>query len=177
MKEIKFTYKTKKRILYILIILLSLLVYKKILKRVYNETSRYFTYSSKRVNQVGLNDSILVLNERVKRLEEVLGEENFDENFIQQKILQFLSKSCERNGVEVTNLEQSHVFKSDEYMLVTNFFTLKGNYNSLIKTIYKVENEFKKSKLNSVNFYKKRNHILKKEELYVELFFQNFKSL
>lgn len=142
----------------------------------YNETSRYFTYSSKRLNQAGLNDSILVLNERLKRLEEVLGEDNFDENFIQQKILQFLSKSCERNGVEITNLEQAHIFKDKEYMLVTNFFTLKGNYNSLIKIIYKVENEFKKSKLNSVRFYKKRNHILKKEELYVELFFQNFKS-
>ncbi|WP_428741580.1 hypothetical protein [Tenacibaculum sp.] len=172
----KFTYKVKKKLLFLFTLLLVIVIYQRVLKRTYHETSNYFFHSSKNINQERIKDSILSLKDKVEQIEEALGEDDFDENFIQQEILEFLSNKSKENVVEITNLKKTHIVKEKEYTLVTTFFTLKGSYNSLIKIMYEVEREFKKSKLNSVGFYKKKNHSLKREELHAELLFQNFKS-
>jgi hypothetical protein len=176
MTESKLTYKVKKQLFILLLGLLGALAYQRILKNSYIQTINYVSITSSKISQEQLDQSVLKLKEKIKQLEDILGEENFDENFLQQEILVFLSEKVKENNVEVTNLEKPHLYKENDYLLLTNVFILKGSYNSLIKVIYETEKEFKKSKLNSISFYKKKNYSLKKEELYVELIFQNFKS-
>lgn len=177
MNSFNLTYKRKKELFLILLLLLLLLSYKKVFRNTFNQILNY-TSKDLITNKISnIDGSLEELNQKVKILDALLGEDSFNENFIQHEILEFLSKKAKINKVEVVLLDVPHYYKEKDYLLVSNAFTLKGDYNHLIKTVHEVEKELKKAKLNSVNFYKKKNYSTRKDELFVKLLFQNFKRI
>ncbi|WP_157578315.1 hypothetical protein, partial [Tenacibaculum ovolyticum] len=130
MKESQFTYKVKKQLFILLFVLSIILVYQRIIKNTYTQVIEYTSITSNEISQEELDNSVLRLKENIKQLEDTLGEDNFDENFIQQEILGFLSDKVKMNKVEVVNLEKAHYYRENNYLLVSNTFILKGGYNS-----------------------------------------------
>lgn len=176
MKRVNFTYRKKKQLLIVLLVLLVFLSYKRIIKNSFRQIVNYNSKTSDNFEEEDINTAIHSLKQKIKKLDDVLGEEDFDQNFIQQDILEFLSVKANNNKIDIVKVDAPHFFYENDYLMVSNTFTIKGNYNALAKTVKEIESEFKKSKLNSVSYYKKKNYSRKKEELYVRLFFQNFKK-
>ncbi|MCD9610967.1 hypothetical protein [Tenacibaculum maritimum] len=160
-----------------LFILLGLLVYQRIIRSAYGEVKNYLSKVTKERSQKQLEGDIIETVKRIQQLDKILGERKFDENFMQQEILEFLSEESRKNEIEITALKKTHFYKNKNYMLVTNVYTLKGGYNSLIELLYNIEVKFSKSKLNKVRFYTKKDYQLKENKLYIDLFFQNFKEI
>ncbi|CAM1359167.1 hypothetical protein [Tenacibaculum xiamenense] len=175
MMEDKFTYKQKKIGVFVLFFLVLLLGYKRVIKNTISEGNRYLKNKNIKKNEEGIRQSILSVQNEIYNLDNYLGEENFKEHMIQQEILEFITSKESRNNIMVTDIKPTHSYFVGNYSIISNSFTLKGTYNSLIDLIYQIEKDFRKSKLNNVKFFKKRNYKLKNEELFVELLFQNFK--
>ncbi|SEC56719.1 hypothetical protein SAMN04489761_3346 [Tenacibaculum sp. MAR_2009_124] len=175
MMQDKFTYKQKKIGVFVLFVLVLLLGYKRIIRNTIIEANRYLKNKNIKKNEEGIRRSILNVQNEIYNLDDYLGEENFNEHQIQQEILEFITSKESNNNVTVTDIRPTHSYLVGNYSIISNSFTLKGRYNSLINLIYQIEKKFRKSKLNNARFFKKRNYKLKKEELFVELLFQNFK--
>lgn len=171
----KLTYKRKKQALIVLLVLLTILGYKRIGSKTINQAKIYLSKNDKKGN-LDIDKSLSTYQYRVNELEELLGKEDFDEFFIQHQILEFITKKANENKVELVSIQPSHFYEENEYLMVTNHFVMKGEYNKLIKTIFDIETKFKTSKMNSLSFYVKKNYSKKKNELLVKLLFQNFKK-
>jgi len=142
----KFTYKRKKQLFTLLLVLLAILAYKRVLKKSYIQTKNYFLTKNEVKDNGNDDDKLTNLNK------------------------------AKAHKVEIIHVNAPHFSSENDYLMVSNMFTFKGNYNSLIKMINQIEKEFKTSKLNSLLFYKKKNFRSKKNELYLQVLFQNFKK-
>lgn len=171
------TNEQKKVLAIVFIVLLSLLFYKKIIRASYDEVSKYITNVNTQNNDVNINSKIETATKKIIAIDKVIGSDNFNQNTIQQDILEFLSYEAKKNKVTIVLVASPHRIQINDYIIITNNFTLKGNYNSLMKVIHHAEKNFKESKLNSLDIYiKKKYNSRNRKELYAELIFQNFKK-
>ena len=174
MMEDRFTYKQKKIGIFILFVLVLMLGYKRVIKNTIRETSRYLKNKTIKKNEEEIRKSILQIQNEIHNLDNYLGEERVKEPLIQQEILEFITSKTYSDKITVTYIKPTHSYFVGNYSIISNSFTIKGSYNSLISLIYQIERDFKKSKLNNAKFFTQRNYKFKKEELFVELLFQNF---
>ncbi|WP_435261214.1 hypothetical protein [Tenacibaculum sp. nBUS_03] len=175
MMKDRFTYHQKKIGVFVLFVFVLMLGYKKMFKNTINEVGRYFKNTAIKKNEKGIRQSILNIQKEIYHLDDYLGEGDFQEHLIQQEILEVITSKANKNEIIVTDIKPTHRYLENNYSIISNTFTLRGSYNSLVNIINQIERNFRKSKLNNVRFYKKKNFKLRREELFVELVFQNFK--
>ena len=173
----KLTYKQKKIGILVLFVFVLVVGYQRVVSHSVIEINRYIKNKEIKKNEGEIRQSILNIQNDIYSLDAYLGDDNFKEHLIQQEILEFITSKTEGNKIAVTAIKPVHSYSISSYSIISNSYTLKGSYNSLINLIYQVENSFVKSKLNSVRFFKKKNYKLNKQELFAELLFQNFKLI
>lgn len=175
--NLEFTYKNKKIIVILVLVLLVVLGHKKIIRNTYNQIQNYYKQKSSILNENELERKIIEVNTKIVEMDKMLGKVNFNENFIQHEILDYVSLKAGEKNIEVVELNPAHLYQEDRCLIVSNSITLKGEYNKLIALIYQIEQELKSSKISSVHFFKKKNFLSNKSELFVRLIFQNYKKV
>lgn len=172
----QFTYKTKKLLLIVVLILFTILGYKRIIANSARQITNYFNEKSLIIDEKELDAKIVDLKIKVEQIDKILGKVNFNEHFIQYEILDYVTANTGKFDIEVVKLLPTHIFNENGYLIVSNEVVLKGEYNDLIRAIYQIEKEIKISKISGVKFFKKKNHRTNRMELFSRLIFQNFKK-
>lgn len=113
------------------------------------------------------------LKDDINNLERVIGSTTLKPEQIQQHILEFIAK----RNVQVIEMNPIHSVEKNGFNVYTCEVNVTGNYEQLIKLVYKVETEFKISKLINSTFYVKMNYSTQQKELYLKLLFQNYEKL
>ena len=94
----------------------------------------------------------------------------------QDYLLEVLNEIVSTNKVQITNYPGEHSFTNGNLDVTTHIITIKGSFNSLLKTLYNFENSYKSFKIASVKFYSELNRKTKLKQLYMELYIQQINN-
>ena len=118
------------------------------------------------------NERIFSLQQQNKYLDSILINKNLSiENSFQQTILNTLSEFAKTVPIDIISFEEPHSFVQDNTYLHTYSFEVKGEFSSLLKLV----NTFERQRLGtikSLDFEKKKNYRLNRQELTVRLYMQ-----
>ncbi len=167
----KISHKRRFFLVVLVLVLLVFAVYKKTYQPIFNLKNELNASQQLVENTTQPFAKIENLKTELAVLDKVVGNSE-NHALIQQKILDFITTHS--FNVSVVNIADSHIHKGNAFTIFTNKIVLKGNYKTLLKTIYTIEKEFKASKIVSTKFYSKKNYRTNKTELLLELYFQNY---
>lgn len=170
----KVSNKNKLTLLFLFFISLLILFILKVGKPLEAKYSELSLKKKLKTSKINIANEINLYNEKIKNINNVIGGENFNENLLQQDILDFLLRENKEGNFDIFQIDPIHFFIENENLLISNSVFLKGDYCSLINIINKIELAYNKSKLCSVNFFISTQKNVK--ELQAHLIFQNFKK-
>ena len=168
----KYSFKIKNRALLVIFILLALASYKRsfVLSILANEE-----IARQKTNMANIDNSeynLQKLLQSVSVLDKTIGESNLKPDRIQQEI--FNSISSNNHNVIVESIEETHVYKTIDFSILSNEVILQGRFNDLTETIYDLETNFKFARLINVEFYKRKQISTKTTKLYAKILFQHY---
>ena len=175
MAESSITYDKKRYLVILVFILLFVVTYKKIYTSTFDKISNYHQLKNQNTDSLRINNELLIVKKEIEKLDVILGDETFNEATLQQDILSFISANKKSKKITIASLEKTHKYTSKDIEIITNSLTIQGNYNDLLEMIYTLEQDFKSSKVTSVKMFKKRNNAKKRNELYAQILFQNYR--
>lgn len=167
------TYKKKLFGLSVLIIVLFLAANKRSFKVT---KASYDNYKELEAKLEDINSSTINLNKiqaDILLLDNLIGKQGVSPEEAQQSILDFMT---EYDYVNIVNLEEVHFASGNGFNIYTNQLVLEGEFNNLIKVVYAFEKEFSLSKVVSISFNKEKNYNSRREELKVNIMFQNYEK-
>lgn len=94
------------------------------------------------------------------------------ESSFQNNLLTLLNEFSETNKMKVINFVDPHIFKYNNVKQETYVFTLEGDFNSIVNSIFNLEQHHKFGNIISVQFIKKKNYKNYKEFLQCTIFLQ-----
>lgn len=98
-----------------------------------------------------------------------------DSSSVRDKLTAFISDFSENNNCTVTEIPISSLYTNGNVKIESNSFTIKGNFNSLLKLQYAIEQEFKFSaKIMSTRFFSIKENQTKRKNLYLTIITQSF---
>ncbi|MCF6347031.1 MAG: hypothetical protein L3J20_01865 [Flavobacteriaceae bacterium] len=80
------------------------------------------------------------------------------ESSFQNNLLKTITSLADTTAIKVVNFNNPHTFKTDNALINTFSFTLKGSFSKITQLIYQLEQHYKLGKVISVNFEKKKNY-------------------
>ncbi|WP_117885593.1 hypothetical protein [Aureibaculum luteum] len=80
------------------------------------------------------------------------------ENSFQNNLLQRISVFSDSTNISIVNFNTPHIFEVDNAIINTYSFTLKGDFSSITRLVFELEQEYKLGKIISVHFEKKKNY-------------------
>ncbi len=166
------TYKHKFLVLIGVFLLLIVASYKMSLKRTFETRASLLETESKlkQVKESGLD--ISQLKQKELFLDRQIGSAE-DVELVPHLIIDFISQY---NKVKISNIDTEHQYADTNFMIYTNRVTVEGDYNNLIRLLYDLELKFNSSRIINAKFFKKKNYKLRKEQLFLELTFQNYEK-
>ena len=169
-----FTYKQKLFATIIGFVVLSLAAYKKTFKHVITAKKELAFIEEKLSTTTNSSEVISQLKNDVNNLDFIIGGQSSHSDFVQKKILDFISES--KFEVSVVSIEDVHVATNNGFKIVTNQVELEGPYEVLIKILYDFERDFIDSRIVSTQFYSKKNYRTNTKNLFLKLIFQNYEK-
>ena len=164
------TYKQKFMVVVGLFILLFLACYKKTFKHTIVAKEELALVEKKLSNVDNTNSNLFRLKNDIKILDNLIGGNTTNPEKVQQELLSFISDL----GINITAIEDVHIYEDDKFIIYSNQIQLEGNYKELINTLYAIEKQFKNSRIASANFFSKKNYRTNKSNLYLKLILQNY---
>ncbi|OEK09141.1 hypothetical protein A8C32_10425 [Flavivirga aquatica] len=168
------TYKRKFFLAIIGFVLLFLASYKKTFKHTWVAKNQLKHVEKKLASTNNSFDSLYVLKEEIKSLDNLIGGHSLNPILVQQKILDFISRTDPK--VNIVAIENVHLFKTKEFLIYSNQIELEGDYEKLLKLLYETEKYFNDSRVVSSEFYSKKNYTTKKQNLFLKIILQNYEK-
>ncbi|WP_345075317.1 hypothetical protein [Flavivirga amylovorans] len=119
-------------------------------------------------------NNLYVLKDDIKTLDKLIGGRSLNPINVQQKILDFISKTD--LTINIVSIEDVHISRGEEFLIYSNQIELEGTYEALIKLLYETEKNFKDSRVVSTEFYSKKNYRTNKETLFLKIILQNYEK-
>jgi hypothetical protein len=170
----KYSFKQKFLALVVLTLITTVTAYKRSFSTLIQVIKENKTLSEKieDVNKKANNNDNLV--EEVAYLDRLIGKEGVSKEVIQQEIVNFTTKRHPK--VSINALEPIHLFKDENYTIITNQLDVTGNFNELLQLGYDFEKNFSDSRIVNMHFYvlKKNN---KTDILHFKIIFQNYEKI
>lgn len=168
----KYSYRQKKVMLLIVIVLLGAAAY----KRSFSVTLQQLSLNEELKERVSeAQNSVETLKAKTIQLNQVnsiIGKENVQNEIVQHSFLSFV-KNQDLN-LEVNSIDEPHQYQHPDFIINTNMVTLKGNYLSMTSFVHEFEKSFNLGRLVSLRIFKQRNRATRRDELLAGLWFQNF---
>lgn len=167
-----YTYKLKFKVLIVLILILSIAAYRRSFSVLWQNYKQYSelktTISKAKQNSENLDE----LQQKLELINKNLGSDKVEHGIVQQNLVQFVALKGE--GVSLNSMTPIHEFNDQKFVVNTYQIDLTGTYNGLIKILHLFESSFEYSKIVSADFIKIKKN--KKEQLHLNLIFQNYES-
>lgn len=100
------------------------------------------------------------------------GTNKIESKQLQKVLLNEIATYCEKNQIELNELEDPHVIQEGKYLVSTQEFTMKGGYHELLKFINYLERNFDLSHISSVLFLSKKDRKSGKINVYATIYLQ-----
>lgn len=166
----------KKKFLFVIIgfVILLLAVYKKNFKDIF-ETRRQLNVIENKLNVVdGSYNQVLFLKNEIAQLNNLIGGQTKQPELVQQLLLDFITNTD--FDINIHKIEDTHLYNDEEFTVYTNIIEVEGNFNTLLKLLYKIEVDFKASKVVSSEFYTEKNYRTNSKKLFLKIILQNYEK-
>jgi len=151
---------------------LSILAYKQSIKGtlvIYKECERL---ESELSMQNEIEDQINFYQNALQNQNMFAGIKNTDDRLLQKVLLDEIAAYCKGKPIELSNYKVPHLYGEEKFSVNTQIFTVKGDYQSLLKLIYYLERNFDLSRISSVSFYRQKDRKTGKNNLYATIYLQ-----
>lgn len=116
------------------------------------------------------------IHAELKRIENIIGQENKAKEDFRQMILEKTTHYCENNKIRIKEIPEPIVIDRSDYEIHTHTLVLEGGFKKLVSFIYELEQNWKISNITSARFYTEKEIRTKRKLLNVELFIQNIQK-
>ncbi len=80
------------------------------------------------------------------------------ESSFQNNLLKTITTFADSTNINVVTFNNPHIFKTDNAIVTTFSFKLKGSFSNITRLVYQLEQYYKLGKIISVHFEKKKNY-------------------
>jgi len=116
---------------------------------------------------------IRTLKNEISRIEGFIGDSRTKPDKIQRKIVDNFS---EDENISINLISPIHEYNENNFKINSFSIMLKGGYQDLFNSLKKAEEKLNITKIVSTTFLKKMNFNTRKEELFLEIIFQNYEK-
>lgn len=168
----KYSYKQKNLALLIIAVLLFAVSYKRAFSKTI-ETNGYINELEIR-KQEALNSQkeIQLLQKQVARLNKLLGKENVSVEQVQQGFLNFLAHRSPH--ISVKQIDEVYGFEHPDFKINTFKIELQGDFISVLKFIYSLEQHFDDARLIHFQMSSEKDVVTNRTDLTTTLLIQNY---
>lgn len=136
--------------------------------------SEYDTLKQQEIVFRNLPAQMALLKQKRHYYDSILNKYHLNESSIQNNLLKTINTFAQENNLKVVNFIEPHLYQKNELTLKTYQFTLEGNFNPILKLIYKLEQETKYGEIINLHFEKKENYRTGKEYLQARVLLRSF---
>lgn len=171
----RFSYNKKNKYLIALAILLPFILYVFAIKKTvlaYNEFEK---------NSIQLDSitQVPVLYSKLKKeldfIDQQLGAQDIGHNYL-DSLIEAVTNYCQVNSIILKEFPKTNVIKKDNLIVETNKIVLEGDFISLLKFVYLLENKRNYGKVVSVYYQSKMDYRTNKFNLTSTVYLQNIKK-
>ena len=127
----------------------------------------------KSLNQAPLQISLLT--KQIEIMDKMIGYNSGA--LAQEDIVNSISRYIKNNSsIELCSFPPSHMSENENYRIETFEIELQGTFNQLVRFINFFEANREIGKFSSLGFYKNKNRVTKKDELYLKIYLQSFQK-
>lgn len=98
-----------------------------------------------------------ILKQKEVYYDSLLAKYQLDDSSIQNNLLKTINTFAEANNIKVISFLEPHITTRSDLTINTYEFVLEGQYSSINKLIFKLEQETKFGEIISLHFEKKKN--------------------
>ncbi len=116
--------------------------------------------------------SIGQMKKQIFVLDSLIKVQNLKEGSFHQRLLQSIEDVNSKEKINILHYNRPHVFKKGNYTIQTAMITVEGNFISLLKYIYYLEQKARLGSIYSVTFKKSENRKTRKKYLQATIYIQ-----
>jgi hypothetical protein len=164
------TYRTRMKLMPLLILLAGLLVYWMAIGNTVELASQVKELELKASRLSDAPLQIQMLKRRLQEMESRIG--NHSGTISQEEIFRKLSAYCRQNGLVIREFPVPHKVISDDYRVDTYRTGVEGNYRQLLRLVYHLEQQTYLGKMAGLKFELKKDRRTREEYLVLNVFLQ-----
>ena len=134
----------------------------------YNELNR----DSQLYNNIP--SQLATLKQKEDYYDSLLSKYQIGNNSLENNLLKTVNTFASAHQIKLSSYVKPHILMDNNLQVYTYQFTLEGDYKSVIKLIYKLEQETKFGEIINLSFEKKRNYKTKKYYLQTRFLLKSF---
>lgn len=168
----KYSYKQKNLALLIIAVLLFAVSYKRAFSKTIETNSYISELELKKQEALNSQEEIRLLQKQVAQLNKLLGKENVSVEEVQQGFLNFLARKSPK--ISVKQIDEVYSFEHPDFKINTFKIELKGDFISILKFIYELEQSFDDARLIHFQMSSEKDAVTNKTDLTTTLLIQNY---
>ena len=156
-------------------IIVIILAYKLSISKTFALQKDYKTLSHEAIISKNIPSQLAVLKQKEVYYDSLLTKYQINGISLQNSILKTINSYADKNNIKVVSFVEPHSIQQNDLMVKTYQFTLEGDYNSIVKLIYHIEQKTKFGEIINLHFEKKKNHRTQKSYLHASVLLKNFR--
>ncbi len=168
------SYKKKFAAVLLGFVLVLMACYKKTFKHMFESKNLLTQVEEKLSNTDNSYYSLNTLRGEIAGLDNLIGGQTKHPENVQHDIMNFVSNLS--FNIDIVSVKDVHMYQSSEFLIYSNQIEIQGAYKDLVNTLYKIETEFKNSRVMSTQLYSKKNYRTNKKHLFLKIILQNYEK-
>jgi hypothetical protein len=176
MKWNSLTYRHKNFLLWAILLLVMVFIYKKNVRATLSLISDCSELESRIERATNADVRLSMLRTEMKRLNAHSGNTSISSEQVEQEILNQAAAVSQKENLVISSFKEAHTATTNGYIITSHMIEVEGGFVPAVKFIYAFEREFKDARLVSVRFYTREDYKTKKKYLYGTLCFQHVRK-
>ncbi|MBN8696059.1 MAG: hypothetical protein J0L87_05980 [Bacteroidetes bacterium] len=170
------TFKIKNKLLVFISVLFFIIIYFVSIKRTISAYNEY----EKNVERFEIaSNAPLVVSQLQTELDEINSKlvfQNSEGDHKSEKLIELITNYCQNSDAILKEFPETEIAQKDDLLIETNKFTLAGDFITLLKFVYLLEQKNRLGKITSVNYLTKKDFKSNRNALTVTIYLQNIKK-
>jgi len=115
-----------------------------------------------------------LLKQKENYYDSILTKYQLKESSLQNNLLKTLNQYAEANKLNIINFIEPHQYEQNNLLIKSYSFTIQGDYNSILKLIYHLEQKTRFGEIINLHLEKKKNFKENSTYLQAEVLIQSF---
>lgn len=155
-------------------VITSIIAYKVSISKTFDLKNEYNLFLKEANFFKDMPTQLAVFKKKEKYYDTLLTEYQIGKGSIQYNLLKTLNLLSEEKKIKLTSFVEPHVIKQNDLTEKIYEFSLEGNYNSILETIYYIEQNTKFGEVINVHFKLKKQNKTKQKYLQARVLLKSF---